>query len=273
MSGLDPTSPSPGLRVEVQGHVALLTLDRPDASNAYSDAMVLALGEALEAAQANPQVRCLVITGAGRAFSAGGDLKLMRQHAGMFAGDPYHLRLNYQRGIQAVPRAFEACSKPMIAAINGAAIGAGLDLACMCDLRIASTRAKFGSTFVKLGLVPGDGGAFLLQRVVGFPRAAELMLTGEIIDAEKALAIGLVHELVAPEQLLERAFARAELIARNAPIAVQLTRRALLAAWRQSLPEALETASTYQGIAQNTRDHDEGVLALLEQRDPEFQGR
>jgi enoyl-CoA hydratase/carnithine racemase len=267
-----PDAPLSGVRYQVQEHVAVLTLDRPDARNAYSQEMVSSLVACLGSAQADPLVRCIIITGAGKAFSAGGDLKLMRDHDGMFAGDPFALRNNYQSGIQSVPRAVEATQKPMIAAINGAAIGAGLDLACMCDIRLASSRAKFGSTFVKLGLVPGDGGAFLLQRAVGFAHAAELTLTGDIIDAERALQIGLVSRVVSPEELMPLAHQVAGRISRNAPVAVQLTRRALRLAPHQTLDQALETASTYQGIAQNTRDHDEGVAALLEKRDPVFKG-
>lgn len=268
-----PDAPLHGVRYQVQGHVALLTLDRPDARNAYSQEMVTSLVTCLGSAQADPQVRCVILTGAGKAFSAGGDLKLMRDHGGMFAGDPFALRNNYQHGIQSVPRAMEAIQKPLIAAINGAAIGAGLDLACMCDIRVASQRARFGSTFVKLGLVPGDGGAFLLQRAVGFAHAAELTLTGDIIDAQRALQIGLVSHVVPPEELMPLAQQIAERVSRNAPIAVQLTRRALRLAHHQTLEQALETASTYQGIAQNTHDHDEGVAALLEKRDPQFKGR
>jgi enoyl-CoA hydratase/carnithine racemase len=262
-----------GVRVEVDGPLALVTLDRPEASNAYSAEMVPSLVAALGWVDRAASVRCAIITGAGKAFSAGGDLRLMQQHAGMFEGAPYELRQNYQRGIQSVPRALEAFSKPLIAAINGPAIGAGLDLACMCDLRVASTRAKLGSTFVKLGLVPGDGGAFLLARVVGFPRALELMLTGDILDAARALELGLVHYVVEPDELLPRARALAEKIAANAPVAVQLTKRACYQAWDQTLAQALDTAATYQGISQNTCDHDEGVAALLEGRPPRFEGR
>ncbi len=257
---------------EVADHIALLTLNRPEARNAYSGDMVAALLDALDKAEDDPNVRCVILTGAGRSFSAGGDLKLMRDKAGMFAGDPVALRQNYRRLIQQIPRRMEAFDKPVIAAINGAAIGAGLDLTCMCDIRIASERAKFGQTFARLGLVPGDGGAFLLPRVVGFSRAIELALTGEVIDATRALAIGLVGEVVAPEEVVPRAREMATRIASNAPLAVRLTRRAYYQAWRQDLHQALETAAAYQGMVQNSQDHQEGVLALLEKRAPHFEG-
>jgi len=175
-------------------------------------------------------------------------------------------------GIQRVPQRLARVDKPIVAAINGAAIGAGLDLACMCDLRVASERAKLGSTFVKVGLVPGDGGAFFLARTIGFPRALELMLTGRVIDAQRALAIGLVHEVVPPDEVVSRAVAVATEIAANAPLAVQLTKRAAYRSWESELQTALELAASYQGVVQRTDDHREGVAAILERRAPSFEG-
>lgn len=243
------------VRTTVDGPVATITLDRPEARNAYSDAMCEQLVTALAATEADPAVRCTIVTGAGKAFHAGGDVKAMKERSGMFAGDPAELRLRYQRGIQAVPRAIAQCQRPLLAAINGPAIGAGLDLACMCDLRVAARGAQLGSTFVRVGLVPGDGGAFFLARVVGFPRALELMLTGRVVDADEALRLGLVHEVTAPEQLLPRTRELALQIAAHPPMAVQLTKRAAYASWQQDQATALELAATYQGIAQNLPDH------------------
>lgn len=243
------------VRYAVEGPLALITLDRPDARNAYSEAMPGQLVAALDQADADADVRCAILTGAGSAFHAGGDIKAMRERSGMFAGDPAELRRRYQQGIQAVPRRIAAFDKPLLCAINGAAIGAGLDLACMCDLRIASTQAKLGSTFVRVGLVPGDGGAFFLARTVGFPRALELMLTGRIIAAEEALQIGLVHELAAPDDLLATTRERALAIALHPTAAVQLTKRAAYRSWNADQAAALELAATYQGIAQNLPEH------------------
>jgi 2-(1,2-epoxy-1,2-dihydrophenyl)acetyl-CoA isomerase len=251
-------------------HTAIITLDRPQARNAWSEEMIAAFVSTLERHEADPAVRVLIITGAGSAFCAGGDLKLMKDHAGMFAGDAYHLRQRYRRGIQRIPALLDSFDKPIIAAVNGAAIGAGLDLACMCDIRVASARAKFGQTFPRLGLVPGDGGGYLLQRIVGFPLALELGLTGDVIKADRALEIGLVGYVVPPEDLLDTALEIAARIARNAPQAVALTKRAIYRARHQTMAQALETAATFQGIVQNTADHDEGVAALLEKRDPNY---
>ncbi|MCA9716392.1 MAG: enoyl-CoA hydratase/isomerase family protein, partial [Myxococcales bacterium] len=260
--------PREDLRYEIDGAVATITLDRPAARNAYSEAMVTSLIAALDEAERDDAVRCLVLTGAGEAFSAGGDLKRMRDRVGMFAGGAAELRSRYVDGIQRIPRRLALCEKPVIAAVNGAAIGAGLDLACMCDIRIAAAGAKLGSTFVKVGLVPGDGGAYLLARVVGFPRALELVLTGRVITAEEGLEIGLVHRVVPSGRALEVAREQAALIAQNPPVAVRLAKRAAYRSWGADLETALELAATYQGIAQRTEDHDEAVRALLERREP-----
>jgi 2-(1,2-epoxy-1,2-dihydrophenyl)acetyl-CoA isomerase len=257
---------------ETSGQVLLLTLDRPEARNAYSQALVDSLVAALAWADAEASVRCVVLTGAGKAFAAGGDLKLMRDHAGMFSGNAVELARRYREGIQRIPRLLNGLSKPLVAAINGPAIGAGLDLACMCDVRVASKRALFGETFVKVGLVPGDGGAFIFPRVGGFAHALELALRAEGLGAERAVAIGLVTHVVEPQDLVPKALQIARKIASNAPLAVQLTRRAFYRAHRQSLSEALETASAYQGVVQNTSDHLEGVEAILQKRPATFKG-
>ena len=262
----------PDLQRAREGAVLLLTLDRPDARNAYSEAMVDSLVRALDDADRDDEVRCVILTGAGAAFSAGGDLKRMLQQEGMFAGGPVDLRRRYVDGIQRIPRRLALLEKPIIAAINGPAIGAGLDLACMCDLRLAARGAQLGSTFVKVGLVPGDGGAYFLARTLGFPRALELMLTGRLVDADEAERIGLVHRVVEPAELLPAARALALQIAANAPLAVRLTKRAAYRSHEADLEQALELAATYQGVVQNTADHREAVRAMLERRPPVFTG-
>jgi len=243
------------VRYAAQGPVATITLDRPEARNAYSDAMLCQLVAALDTAEHDPAIRTAILTGAGKGFHAGGDIKAMKERSGMFAGDAAELRERYQRGIQAIPRRIAEFAKPLIAAVHGAAIGAGLDLACMCDLRLCAAGAQLGSTFVKVGLVPGDGGAFFLSRTVGFPRALELMLTGRVLDADEALRIGLVHEVVPADQLLVRANELAQQLALLPATAVQLTKRAAYRSWPGDQAAALELAATYQGIAQNHPDH------------------
>lgn len=264
------------VRIEDDAQVAglrWLRLARPDAHNAYSEAMVDELVAALDDAEADPAVRVVAITGEGRSFSAGGDLKRMAAHSGMFEGDATALRARYMRGIQRVPRRLARFDKPVIAAVNGAAIGAGLDLACMADFRIASERAKLGSTFVKVGLVPGDGGAYFLARTIGYPKALDLILTARIIDAQEALAIGLVGQVVAPEGLVAAVRQKATVLAGLPPVALRLAKAATVRSWDLPLEQALELAASYQGVAQNTADHDEAVAAFLEKRAPTFEGR
>lgn len=260
------------LRYEVSENIGTITLDREEARNAYSDGMIDSLMDVLDDAEADDAVRCVIITGAGSTFSGGGDVKLMREREGMFAGDPVHLRNQYLRGIQRIPRRMARFEKPVIAAINGAAIGAGLDLACMCDIRIAANGARFGSTFVKIGLIPGDGGAYLLARVVGFARALDMVLTGRMVDTMEAERMGLVNEIAIDIDVMDLARKRARKIADNAPLAVRLAKSSIYQSWDLSLDAALNLAATYQAIVQNTPDHDEGLLAMLEGRKPEFTG-
>ncbi|MEZ4430790.1 MAG: enoyl-CoA hydratase-related protein [bacterium] len=252
--------------------VARITLDRPEARNAYSEEMIGELLAVIDRADADDRVRAVVLTGAGKAFSAGGDLKRMRERAGMFGGDTATLRKRYVELIQQIPRRLDRFDKPVVAAVNGPAIGAGCDLACMCDLRIAGRAAQFGSTFVKVGLIPGDGGAWILGRTVGFPRALEMVLTGRIVAADEALAMGLVHRVVDDEALVDAAHDAAAEIAALPPIAVQLAKRATYRSYEMTLDQALELAATYQGITQRTGDHDEAVAAMLERRTPVFRG-
>ena len=271
------TTPTPDAAAEllyrIEGQIAEIRLNRPDARNAYSEGMIGDLLAALDAIAEAPDVRCVILTGEGKAFCAGGDLKRMQTRAGMFAGDAATLRDRYIALIQQIPRRLARFDIPIIAAINGAAIGAGLDLACMCDIRIASDRARFGSTFVKVGLVPGDGGAYVLGRVIGLPNALELILTGRIIESGEAQRLGLVCQVVPASGLMNLARAKAAEIAANPPIAVRLAKRAAYRSWDGGLEMALELAATYQGITQRTADHAEAVDAFLEKRSPVFTGR
>ncbi len=248
---------------EVSDHVAWITLNRPEARNAYSPELVTELVESLTRADHDDDVRVILVTGAGPAFCAGGDLKAMQNRDGMFAGDPVELRRRYVRGIQSIPRRFDSLETPTIAVINGAAIGAGLGLALMCDLRIASDEAKFGSTFARVGLIPGDGGAYLLTRVVGFSRAAELILTARVFDAQEALSIELVHQIAPLEELRDRALDLAQSIAALPPKAVQMAKTALYRSVDRDLETALHITSALQGLVQSTPEHEEAVAALL----------
>ena len=260
---------------ERDGGIVTLTLNRPEKRNAIStrgecDEVV----DAIEALRRDDSVRCVILTGAGTSFCAGGDLKGMRDRTGITQGaTAAEMRESYRRGIQRIPLALYELDIPTIAAMNGPAIGAGLDLACMCDIRIASEKAVFAESFVKVGIVPGDGGAFLLPRVVGMSKALEMSLTGEAINAAEALACGLVSRVVAPEELLPTARALAEKIAANPPQAVRLTKRLLREGQHLSLATLLEMSAAFQALAHDTRDHREAVSAMLEKRAPHFEGR
>jgi enoyl-CoA hydratase/carnithine racemase len=262
---------NPPILCEVRGHVALLTLNRPDTRNALSgEAMFSAFEEIFERLNANLNIRAAVLTGAGSAFCSGGNVAEMRDRTGMFGGTPTEIAANYRAGIQRIPRAFQTLQVPIIAAVNGAAIGAGNDLACMCDIRIASSTARFAESFVKVGIVPGDGGCWLLPRVVGMSRAAELALTGDAIDAAEALSIGLVSRVVAPDALLDAAMTLANRIAANPPQVLRWTKQLLQQARTGTLDEALDTAGRFQGLAHHTADHTEAVAAFFEKRAPVF---
>jgi enoyl-CoA hydratase/carnithine racemase len=261
------------IRIERRGHIALLTLNRPDTRNALSgEAMFAAFEQTFAALNADMGVRVAILTGAGTAFCSGGNVAEMRDRTGMFAGSPQEIAQRYRDGIQRIPRAFEMLQVPIIAAVNGPAIGAGNDLACMCDLRIASSTARFAESFVKVGIVPGDGGCWLLPRVIGHARAAEMALTGDTIDAEEALRIGLVSRVVAPDALLDEAFRLAGRIAANPPQVLRWTRQLLQQGRTGTLDEALNNAGRLQGLAHHTADHAEAVAAFFEKRAPAFTG-
>jgi enoyl-CoA hydratase/carnithine racemase len=245
--------------------IATITLNRPELRNPISDMdLIEALLDTLKAMEDDPAARVAILTGAGPAFSAGGNLKAMRPDSGgLNASLPARTRRNYKSGIQRLPLAFAALEVPVIAAVNGPAIGAGLDLACMCDLRVAS---------VKLGIIPGDGGAWLIQRIVGFSKAAELTLTGETIDAAEALRIGLVNQVVPDAELMHAARAFALRIACNPSFAVRMAKRLIWDAQSMSIAQVLEMSAAMQAIAHATKDNAEAVNAFLEKRKPVFKG-
>lgn len=253
--------------------IVTLTLNDPDVRNAISDLpMIEALLAALKAAEQDPAARVIVLTGAGSAFSAGGNIKKMGHGGGLNDVLPARTRRNYKEGIQRLPLAFEALELPVVAAVNGPAIGAGCDLTLMCDIRIAGEKARFAESFVKLGIVPGDGGAWLLPRVVGFSKACEMALTGDAVDAEEALRIGLVSQVVPDDALLETARAVARRIAVNPTNAVRMTKRLLREAGQQRLDQILELSAAFQALAHATADHEEALAAMLGRRTPAFTG-
>ena len=261
------------VKLERDGAVATITLNRPDAMNALGEA---GDGDAIANACAeiggDMTIRAAILTGAGRAFSAGGDLKAMLAGKGNFAGNPATIREGYRGNIHRALRALHGLDVPLIAAINGPAIGLGCDLACLADIRLASTTAVFGVTFLKVGLVPGDGGTWILPRVIGMSRAAELFYTGRTIDADQAAEWGLVSRTVEPDALMDEAHALAHQIAAQPPQQLRATKAMLRQGQSISYDTALELAASTQGLMHHTADHKEGVRAVLEKRPARFEG-
>lgn len=259
------------IAVSREGAVEWITLNRPDRLNALTAATSGELEEAFKNAGQNEKVRCVVLTGEGRGFCAGQDLTEFE--AAYRAGDrpdiAEHLRTSYHRMIPVVVRT----PKPVIAAINGVAAGAGLSLALACDIRVASEEARFTQAFVKIGLIPDSGGSYLLPRAVGYPKALELSITGDLIDASSALDIGLVGRVVPAASFRDEVAALASRLASMPTLAISSTKALLQRSLDLSLDEALDQEAVAQAEMGQTHDHVEGVNAFVEKREPRFEGR
>ncbi|HEY9227878.1 MAG TPA: enoyl-CoA hydratase-related protein [Gemmatimonadaceae bacterium] len=249
----------------VNDRIATITVNRPDKLNALNDRVIEELELAIDEARENPEVGGVILTGAGRAFVAGADISGLEKHGAVTA------KALAQRGQQAFGR-FETSPKPVIAAINGFALGGGCELAMACHIRIASEAAKFGQPEVKLGLVPGYGGTQRLPRLVGKGRALQLLLTGEMIDAQEAYRIGLVNRVVAADQLIPAATTMMQTILANGPLALAHCIETVNAGYDQSLDDAMTLEATAFGLLAATNDKAEGTRAFLEKRAPKFQG-
>lgn len=262
------------LHVERRGRVAILRMNKPETMNAigtHEDCEDIC--STLQTLSDDRSVSCLILTGTGKAFSAGGNLKSMQQRQGIGVLDqPDSTRANYRRGVQRVARALLDVEIPAIAAVNGHAVGLGADLACLCDIRIAAKSALFACSFIKVGIVPGDGGAWALQQVLGYAKAAELFFTGDRFDADTAKDIGLVSQVVEDDQLMEAAMAMAERIVCNPPRALRLTKRLLREAQHSRMSDILELSAAYQAIVHETADNREAINAFVEKRPPVFTG-
>lgn len=262
------------LLYQQDGAVVTLTMNQDETRNAISsDEMIDAFEQAARKINRDDSVSVVILTGAGKAFSSGGNVKDMHEKGGMFGGSPVELREGYRRGIQRIPLAMHNLEVPLIAAVNGAAIGAGCDLAMMCDIRIASTKARFAESFAKIGIIPGDGGAWFLPRAIGMSRACEMAFTGEAVDAETALNWGMVSQVTEPEELMTAARKMADRIAVNPPRALRMTKKLLKEGQKVSLETLLELSASMQALAHHTSDHGEAVAAMLEKRSPVFTGK
>ncbi len=262
---------TPFLQTTREGAIVTLTMNQPETRNALTgNNAVQEFVDACDAIRLDTTIRCVIVTGAGPVFCSGGNVKDMQR---FFNQDikPDLIREEYRNGIQRLPKALYNLDVPVIAAINGPAIGAGLDLTCMCDIRIASDKATFAESFVKVGIVPGDGGAWLLPRAVGMSKASEMAFTGEALNAQEALACGLVSRVVAPEALMEEAMKLARKITANPGAVLRMTKRLLREGERSSLESLLELSAGYQAIAHKTAAHKEAVMSFVEKRPASFE--
>ncbi len=261
---------TPFLKIERDGAIVTLALNQPDlrnplTGNSAADEFVAACADIAS----DESVRAVIVTGAGKAFSTGGNVKDMQRYHGDDVS-PARIRQDYREGIQRIPLALYNLDVPTIAAVNGPAIGAGCDLACMCDIRIASENASFAESFVKLGIIPGDGGAWLLPRTVGMSRAAEMTFTGEAIDAQTALQWGMVSRVVPHDELLDHARNLANRIAANPGPALRMAKKLLREGQHLRIDSLLEMSASFQALAHKTPEHREAVQAFIEKRPPKF---
>lgn len=257
------------LLYEIRDRVATITLNRPERLNAFNREMVDLWLAALQDAQVNDEVQVVVLTGAGRAFCSGGDVGRMAQQ-----GEATALQhKQWLEVIHRIPLTLEALDKPVIAALNGAAVGAGLDMALMCDLRFAAEGARFSEGYVKVGLIPGDGGTYFLPRLVGTAKALELLWTGDFFDAQEAHRLGIVNRVVPPDQLMPTVYELAGRLANGPTVAIRTTKRAVYQGLRMDLRTHLDLISSHMGYIRQTEDHKEGARAFTEKRAAEFKGR
>ena len=257
------------LLYEVKDKIATITLNRPDKLNAFTGPMIDAWAKALAEAQADDDVNVVVVTGAGRAFCAGGDVARMRETK----PTPLENKNQLWENIHRVPRTLEAMDKPVIAMVNGLAVGAGMGMCLMCDVRIASDEARFSTGYVRVGLVPGDGDTYFLPRLVGAAKALELLWTADFVDAQEALRLGIVNRVVPAGDLAQQTRAFAEQLAGGPQIPIRMIKRLVYQSLRLDLRTHLDLVSSHMAVVRETADHAEGVAAFKEKRPPKFQGR
>ena len=258
------------LQFTVADYVATITLNRPDRLNAFTDEMLEDWLAALEECRVREDIRVVVITGTGRAFTTGGDIGGFEKHAASTAAG---IKARLTNGIQRLPRKIAEMDKPVIAALNGVATGGGLDVALACDLRFAAESAKFAETYARMGLIPGGGGAYLLPRIVGAAKALEMFWSAEFVDAREAERIGLVNRVYADDELMPRTLEFARKVAEGAPLAVQLIKRIVYLGLNKDMATGLELASANMPVVRSSEDHLEAVAAHKEKRKPVFKGR
>lgn len=255
------------------GHIATITLNRPAKRNAYSETMVHEILEALAEARDDDEIRVVIVTGGGKGFCAGGDISRDFQYPARYRGHKLESMLEMRENMHALIRFLDRFDKPVIAAINGAAVAGGLTLALACDFRIAAESAKLGDTSLRFGLIPDEGGAYFFPRFMGLDRALKMSLLSEVFSAREALELGLVTEVVADEELMSRAQEFALRLSEGPPIAIRVTKRMMHKQRSMQLDHALEDAAMATLVTNYTEDVKEGTAAFHEKRKPHFKGK
>ena len=258
---------------EVDDGVGLITLNRPERKNAFSDEMLSRWEEVLVEARGDDRVRAIVVTGAGDAFCAGGDVKAMADAPVGPAPTAGTVRQGLIETVHRIPYALERLDTPVIAAVNGAAVGAGMDMALLCDMRFAGRSARFSEGYIRAGLIPGDGACYFLPRLVGLAKALELLLSADFVDAAEALRIGIVNRVYDDDALLAETLAFAGRLAHSPPVHLRLIKRNVYQSYQNDLHSALELAASHMGIVRTLEDSKEAVTALLERRPGTYTGR
>ena len=261
------------LDVSTKGRVMVAVLNRPDKKNAFSPEMLDDLRSALQTANDDSAIGCMVITGAGDAFCSGGDLGRRSKEGGGKSPTPLERKDRLQKVTHKVALAIEAFEKPLIAAVNGAAVGAGTDLALMCDIRFAGSSARLSEGYIKVGLIPGNGGCYYLPRIIGPARALELLLTGDFVSAEEALKLGLVNRVYSDANLMDETLAFAKRLGDGPPIQQREIKKLMYQSMRTDLRTSLELVSSHMAVVQSTADYKEAIAAFKEKRQPRFQGK
>ncbi len=255
------------------GHVATITLNRPEKLNAYSEVMVHEILSAMAEARDDDQIRAVIITGAGRGFCSGGDISRDFQYPARYRGHRLESMLEMRENMHELVKFLQRFDKPTIAAVNGAAVAGGLTLALACDFRIAAESARLGDTSLKFALIPDEGGAYLFPRFMGLERALKMSLFSEVYAARQAKELGLVTEVVADGDLMTTARQWADRLAAGPPIAIRITKRMMHKQLTMNLENALEDAALGTLVTNYTEDVKEGTAAFHEKRPPKFQGR